>query len=259
MRSLFFSVAVALSSTAPMAMAAPVDLSGWKVNTVGAPSNANWVLEVGNNGVKQTVNGSPTVFFNQGNSQGKALAGTIEVQTTSDDDFIGFVLGFNDGDFSNPSADYLIIDWKQSTQAFGSWGTALVGLSISRVSGVLADDSGPWAHDPARNVTELARATNLGSTGWANNTEYTFDLVFNSTLVEVFVNGVKELSVGGTFSDGSFGFYNYSQANVRYAGIEETVAPPPPPPNVIPLPAALPLLGAGMGVFAFMGWRRRRA
>ena len=60
-----------------------------------------------------------------------------------------------------------------------------------------------------------------------------------------------ELSVAGSFSDGSFGFYNYSQANVRYAGITEEVIPP-----TIPLPATLPLLaGAIAGV---IGLRRRR-
>lgn len=230
-----------------LSTAAPVDLSSWSVEG----SNSSWNVAADNNSVLQTVNGSPTVFHNGVNSQGNALSGTIEVETTSDDDFIGFVLGFDTGDFSNAAADFILIDWKQGNQgAYG--GTALAGLSISQVSGVLGDNSGSWWHDPTNNVTELARATNLGSTGWADNTEYSFDLTFTSSLIEVFVDGVKELSINGSFEDGSFGFYNYSQSNVRYAGIQEAALPP------VPLPAALPLLGGGLGLLGALGWTRRR-
>jgi len=31
-----------------------------------------------------------------------------------------------------------------------------------------------------------------------------------------------------------------------------------PPPAVVPLPAALPLFGTGLGILGFLGWRRRR-
>jgi hypothetical protein len=81
--------------------------------------------------------------------------------------------------------------------------------------------------------------------------------IFTSSLVEVFVNNVKELSVNGSFADGSFGFYNYSQAQVRYAGLQQDVLPPQP--SAVPLPAALPALAAGIAFFGLMGWRRRQA
>ena len=32
----------------------------------------------------------------------------------------------------------------------------------------------------------------------------------------------------------------------------------PPSGNVVPLPAAMPLMAAGMGIFGFLGWRRRK-
>ncbi|MEC9102491.1 MAG: hypothetical protein VX878_01640, partial [Pseudomonadota bacterium] len=93
--------------------AAPVDRSTWTAN-----GNGSWNLAGDNNSVKQTLNNSPTVFINQKDSQGLALSGTIKVETTSDDDFIGFVLGYNNGDLTNGSADYLLIDWKQGNQSF---------------------------------------------------------------------------------------------------------------------------------------------
>ncbi|MFV0245978.1 MAG: PEP-CTERM sorting domain-containing protein [Qingshengfaniella sp.] len=223
--------------------AAPVDLSAW----VGE-GNGQWQLAVGDNSVLQRRNGTPSVFHDGSNSQGRSLKGTITVDTNGDDDFIGFVLGYQAGDLTNSAADYLLIDWKQRTQSLGSLGTAQEGLAISRVQGVLGDDAGAWSHDSTAGVTELARGATLGSTGWADRTTYSFDLTFSATLVEVFVDGTRELSITGQFSDGAFGFYNYSQAQVRYAGIVEDILPP----ATVPVPGALPLLGAGLGMIGLM-------
>jgi len=57
------------------------------------------------------------------------------------------------------------------------------------------------------------------------------------------------LSITGTFNDGSFGFYNLSQGNVLYAGVDQQVVPQ------VPLPAAVFMfLPALLG---FMGLRRK--
>lgn len=232
------AAALLLSSTA---MADSVDLSSWQ-----GTSGGSWNLQTGNNAVLQTTNGSPTIFHNDLDSQGSALSGTIKVQTTSDDDYVGFVLGYNNGDLTNTAADYILIDWKQGNQNVNGWGYGEAGLSISKVEGELSE-ADAWAH--TGNVTELDRATNLGSTGWADNTEYTFDLIFTASLIEVKVGGVTELSINGTFNNGSFGFYNFSQGNVLYAGIQETAVPE------VPLPAALFMFAPAL--LGFMGLRRK--
>ncbi len=191
-----------------MAQAAPVNLSTWLAEGTGS---FNWVRDTDENGVVQTVNGSPTVFHSNVDSQGLALAGEITVQTSSDDDYIGFVLGFNSGDLTSATADYILIDWKQFDQTFYG-GLGAQGLAISRVSGPLGDDSGAWWHDPTNNVTEIARAANLGSTGWDDLETYSFELGFTASRITVDVDGVREIDIAGTFANGSFGFYNYSQA-----------------------------------------------
>jgi hypothetical protein len=225
-------------------VAAPVDLSFWSANGPG-----NWTLQPGNNAVSQSLNRAPSVFHNGKNSQGLQLSGEITVQTTGDDDYIGFVLGYNEGDTNNSASDYLLIDWKQSDQGGFFGGTALSGLAVSRVTDVLGESSGAWLHDSSDGVQELQRGTNLGSTGWLDNTTYEFDIVFGSSLVEVFVNDVKELSIEGSFNDGSFGFYNYSQSNVLYSAIDETITPP------VPVPAAVWLFGSGL--IGLVGIRRK--
>lgn len=82
---------------------------------------------------------------------------------------------------------------------------------------------------------------NLGATGWDDNTEYAFRLDFSADNVKVFVDDMLELDIMGSFADGGFGFYNYSQASVLYAGVTSDVLPP-----TIPLPATLPLLLTGL-------------
>jgi hypothetical protein len=246
MTKLNFSLpsAIFLIFVAGSAGAATVDLTTWD----GAEGGGSWTVQSGNDAVLQTANGLPTVFYSGSDSQGLALSGEITVQTAFDDDYVGFVLGYNTGDLLSSSADYLLIDWKQGDQSY--LGQGLEGLAISRVTGILSE-ADAWPHTGT--VEELDRATNLGSTGWADNTTYMFDLIFTANAVQVFVNDILELSVTGTFSDGSFGFYNYSQGGVLYAGLTEDVAPPQI--SAVPLPAGLPLLFSGL---LALGLTRRR-
>jgi hypothetical protein len=70
--------------------------------------------------------------------------------------------------------------------------------------------------------------------------------------IQVSVDGVQQFNINGAFENGSFGFYNFSQQNVRYAGIEEVVAPPP---MGVPEPGTIGLFGIGL---LGMGLARRR-
>ncbi|MEM6747693.1 MAG: PEP-CTERM sorting domain-containing protein [Pseudomonadota bacterium] len=229
------------------AAAAPVDLSTWI-----ADGDGTWNLAADNNSVNQTVNGRPTVFHSGEDSQGLSLAGTITVNTSSDDDFVGFVLGYTQGDIDgNPDTDYILIDWKQGSQ--GGWDA---GMAISRVTGGIdaafnSLNSDAWDH--VGNVEFIERATTLGNVGWSDNTTYNFDIEFTSSRVRVEVDGVEQFDITGTFADGAFGFYNYSQSNVIYAGITEDVLPPDP----IPVPAAAFLFAPVIG--GMMMRRRRKA
>ena len=260
MRKLLLAAAALVSVPAT---AAPVDLTGWTSNSYGS---ANWTVQnaPANDSVYQSVNGDPTIFFDPGtNAQGQQLSGTITVTNAGgDDDFIGFVLGYQDGEINSASADFILIDWKQGDQSYGSFGEA--GIALSRISGDLSSVdliSTYWGHDAGSNANEIARGTNLGSTGWAANQTYTFDLVFQPTLIQVLVDGVLELNVTAaqagvaSFDNGAFGFYNYSQQGVEYAGITQEILPPPP--TGVPAPGAIALLG--LGIAGVTGMRRRRA
>lgn len=235
---------LALSSAA--ASAAVVDLSTWTREGTGT-----WNLQPGNNAVIQTVNGNPTVFYSDYSAFGNRLSGTIRVGTTGDDDFIGFVVGFTPGDLTDGTSNFLLVDWKQGTQSsFGCSGDR--GLAVSLATQGLANNAGAWCHQ-GFGVTELARGTTLANTGWVDNTEYTFDLEYTPTNLKVFVDGALQININGAFTDGRFGFYNYSQASVRYAGITND-----PLPGGVPEPATWAMLIAGFGVIG-VSMRRRRS
>lgn len=72
----------------------------------------------------------------------------------------------------------------------------------------------------------------------------------------VAVNGVEPFNTNGAFSDGRFGFYNYSQSNVTYAGIQDDILPPPPG---VPEPAAWAMMLIGFGGLGTVLRRRRAA
>lgn len=207
-----------------LCFAGPIDLSSWIIDGGGSWTFNTTVIP--NDSATQNVNSIPTVLFNNVNSQGLALSGTIEVQTSSDDDFIGFVLGYDDNDLfgSNATTDYILVDWKQGTQS--GWDA---GMSISRVTGGPIASSGvdtggdAWQH--TGHVNFIERAATLGNVGWQDFTEYAFDIQFTATNIRVLIDGIEQFNINGSFENGSFGFYNFSQENVRYAGIQEDVVP----------------------------------
>src|SRR5262249_5064622 len=136
-----------------------------------------------------------------------------------DDDLIGFVLGFNPGDSTNPNSDYLLVDWKSVTQLYSNWGTATAGLALSRVTGVFTPGTGGgpidlWSHTGV--CAELARGNVYGQRGWAAGKKYFFRVSFSPTVVDIAINGVPEFHVTGNFKPGRFGCYNFSQSGMEF-------------------------------------------
>lgn len=226
-----------VAPAAVQATGTPVDLSSWTAESYPAVAGfpaGNWVPAGDNLSVTQTNNGQPTFYYSDFGAFGTAFEGEITV-TGSDDDFIGFALGFQPGDSTNPGADYLLVDWKQGNQPYNfsspsctPGSTAPQGLAVSRVTGIPTADEF-WGHldlgdcgSQVGSVQELARATSLGNVGWAQSTAYTFGFEFDATSLDVYVNGALEISISGTFGDGRIAFYNFSQAGVTYSGFELT-------------------------------------
>lgn len=228
---------LAFSHTAVAATS--VNLSSWLID-----GNGSWSFNstnAPNDSADQALNSIPTVLFNNIDSQGLSLAGTIEVQTTADDDFIGFVLGYDDNDLfgTNATTDYILVDWKQTQQAGQPPGMRMSRVTGGPIAAHGTDTSGDaWTHTGF--VNTIATASTLGNIGWADHTQYLFEIIFTANNIQVSVDGVEQFDVNGTFENGSFGFYNFSQQNVRYAGITEDIVPQ------VPIPASIWLFVSGL-------------
>ncbi|MFN8105308.1 MAG: Ig-like domain-containing protein [Acidimicrobiia bacterium] len=182
-----------------------------------------WVLSADNTSVSQTTNAFPSIFVSPGNS---GVSSFTITPTGSDDDYVGFVMGFERGDSTNPNADYLLLDWKKNNQNENGFVCDPVyvlgarGMALSRITGVPAEVE-LWGHrDFACStgvVAELRRATTLASTGWTSGFAHAFDVCHTSDRLRVLVDGQTQFDISpadvglARFPDNSFGFYTFSQ------------------------------------------------
>lgn len=92
------STSIQVNNVAPVIDDGAVDLGTWSQEDFSAGAGT-WTVSGGGETVNQTINGNPTVYYSDvpfsGDFQGK-----ITVNTTGDDDFVGFVLGFDAGDLT---------------------------------------------------------------------------------------------------------------------------------------------------------------
>lgn len=185
--------------------------------TQGAP---NWTFTSDGLEARQNLNAEPsalllndTIFANQ------KVSGSIKVQQDSDNDFIGFVFGYQDLNH------FYLFSWKQSTQTdFGDRGMT---VKVIESDGPF-DYAGLTRTGSFDGITELYR----NNIGWADKTGYEFELDFQDGFFTITVmDGPTLLDsftiADDTYTSGQFGFYNYSQANVRYRGYTaESLATP---------------------------------
>ena len=157
---------------------------------------------------------------------------TLEVVGSGDDDFVGFVFGYQDNEH------FYLVDWKKGNQGF-NWGDPVTvnddyaeqGIKLKKIDGSWTRD-GLWGGTDGADVSTLTGPT---AGGWAFNTPYTFDVELNSGHIVVEKDGTLLFDItDSSFQDGKIGLYGFSQDDLLFSGVV-----------AIPEPASLLLLSLG--------------
>lgn len=232
-----FAQSVALLTAVAFGIAAsaqvPVDLGTW---TVEGPDLGNWEVAEDGLSVLQTVNQlGPTFFVSPEDLFDQTVNGSFGVESTGDDDYIGFVFGFQSplASESDEPTDFqfFLLDWKQSDQTFGGV-FAEAGFTLARADTSVAElgaTSPFWQHDDEPPGFDVLATDYDPERGWDDNVVYDFTLLYTADQITISIDGgdfddevifdLRAEDVGmESFPSGRFGFYNYSQADVRYAG-----------------------------------------
>ncbi|MBT8215529.1 MAG: hypothetical protein KJO17_01620, partial [Acidimicrobiia bacterium] len=227
---------VALSAGDINELATAPGLNAWTSEGYAAAQNlaGDWRVSADGTRVSQVSEASAAVFFGAVDAVGSHR---VSIRGLGDNDFLGFVLGYQPGDVTNSSsdatysdgADYLQLDWRRGTQQNPSFSdtcnpggttpTQQPGLTLSHIRGTptldeligrveLADCPGEYG-----TVDVLATGNTLGAAGWVSNQFYDFEFEFDGTHLKVWVDGTLEfdLDVPGPIT-GELGFLSRSQA-----------------------------------------------
>ena len=186
---------------------------------VNGPSN--WEIDASGTRVVQSRNANASILLGDLDVANTSIEGTWSVRDTGaaggtvDDDFIGFVFGYQD------AGHFYLFDWRRAFGAIPTGASANAGMSIKVVSADSPLDSVDlWNEDgSAGRVTTLFR----NSVPWENFTDYQFSLDFRPGQFTIIVREgetvLESITISDdTYLDGAFGFYNYSQGLVEYRG-----------------------------------------
>lgn len=214
MRSFAFPMSWLLCAGAVLAQNPPIDLTKWTTEQING--TGPWIVDAPMQHAFSTNTAitDASVLYSDFTLNG-VLEFRLHVDPSGgDDDIIGFIIGWNPGDSSSTTADYLLVDWKKTTQSFQDWGQAKAGLALSRVKGRFTRGYGSapidlWSHTGV--CTELARGNVYGARGWEFAADYNFRIIFTAGSLHVWVNDTLEFHVTGSFNTGRFGCYNFSQ------------------------------------------------
>ncbi len=202
---------VTVANVAPTLEAlGPYDFSDWHRADIayGAAGASSWSVASATE-VRQSGNNQPSFFVGNAWSSGMRIRGKLWTQ--GDNDWIGLVLGYDEGEVTAPQDDYLVLGWKDPGDS-----DVAAGMRLARVTGT---GGNLWKLIDSQNVEILADAVTRGSSGYADSTEYEFLVESLPGQLRVWVNGVLQFDQRqgvDALGSGLFGFYAYAQEDVRF-------------------------------------------
>ena len=173
----------------------------------GTSTAPSWTLSADGRTVEEHTNSRPAAYISTLPATGVEVEFDMRVNTSSDDDFIGWLI-WPDAD---DTEEFILFDWKQADQGTATRGTVMSWVDIDGIT----DESDFWDH--ARGVSIVTRGLTRGLTGWADLTTYRVRMHYTTTRIQVWINDELEFDETGMFPTGTFGFYAYSQPSAWFS------------------------------------------
>eukprot|EP00794_Sanderia_malayensis_P009735 gene9735-10730_t len=188
-----------------------------------------WVVRNQGKEVVQVKNSVPSILVGKTVYEGIDFTGTMFVQTRNDDDFIGFVFGYQS------PRNFILVSWKQEGQKYwrsirGHETEATSGLEIK----VVDSKTGPGPHMRSAlwhsgNYTDQTRLLwkDTRNRGWKDMVPYYFQLQHrpNNSIIRLQVYERSNLFIDTGFilandiKAGKVGLYSFSQENVVWSNL----------------------------------------
>ena len=207
----------------------PIDLNTW--TQLGDQQAGVWNVSANGSSVQQQINGTPTFFVSPTDFINGTVSGSFQVNTSADDDYVGFVFGYQTPTATSGAGiydyEFLAFEWKQNDQNYAPFGGfAPEGFTLVRIDQTYTNSndasSALWSRN-APGVTVLA--SQYGSNlGWNDFQFYNYTLEYSTTRIRIFIDGTLIFDVPGNFPNGKFGFFNLSQEDVVYQSFTQPVS-----------------------------------
>ena len=195
-----------------------------------ADPDPDWQFDDQTQTLCQQGNAKASALFCGWTLDNATINGRFRVNTATDDDWVGFMWGIQDTDH------FYVFTWKQAAQLSSTCGLVPFmvpgGMQVKRIG--VADPNVPLdcpdmiAPNDTANSVILQTVDQFSTMGWADNTEYVFDLTHlaNGDQTIVIRNAMTMAVVAmttfndTTYPNGQFGMYTKSQESACFAGFE---------------------------------------
>ncbi len=182
-----------------------LDMRGWVENEDYPFLGARWGYSQDGTMVTHLSNAAPATLVGGFDFANQRIFGSLRVNTTGDDDLIGFVFGYQN------TEQYYLFRWKQSFQNNLSRGMQLWRVDVP-------------AGAPLDYLTLFDGTPGLlysNDIPWVALTDYEYSLSFQPGLISISVTQdgalVDSIVVNDdAYTDGRFGIYNFSQVQTQY-------------------------------------------
>jgi len=193
-----------------------MDLHAWHRE---GDASSNWTVDPSGLSVYQSVNSPASFFVSDQEFINVRFSGQYSVANDGDDDFIGFVVGYQTPLNGNNTWDFMLL--AQKRDVYGGTNTPCDNF-FGTVNGSAGQINlvNYTATAPSQLITHTC--DNLFP-GWAYNTVYNFTCLYTSSLIVITINGDTLVNQQGCFDAGRFGFYNNSQSRVTYSNFSYEV------------------------------------